>query len=196
MRITPPTIAIIASLLLIGCTSTATTPKATLEQELKNPLVAARYGDMLADTLANLIITKSKTADKPETRAAIDSGIERGKTLGSDARAQIAMGTKGTFVSDTLQILGFVLFLKNHVYLSSEFDVNPGPDLHLYLTQVNDPRDIAFPDAKAIDLGELSSAYGAQTFDVPTLDKPEQYRTAVLWDKKLKLLYGFSQLSK
>jgi len=69
--------------------------------------------------------------------------------------------------------------------------------LHVYLTNAVDPRDVAFPDPSAKDIGLIASPYGAQSYALAlTPDELKKYRTVVLLDRELNRIYGFAQLSK
>ncbi len=183
------TLSILSLLLLSACSGATTSAN-------KNPLTASRYGDELADTLANLVIQQDPIAKDPAMRALIDSEIAKAKKIGESARETQSQGTRGTFTPIKEQPFGQALYVSNMLYLSTDFASAPGPNLHLYITQVVDPRDAAFPDKTAIDLGEIKSAYGAQEYRVLSQEKPELLRTVVLYDTVLKRLYSFAQLSK
>ena len=172
------------------------TQKTSIENENMNPLTASRYGDELADTMANLVIQKDPLSLKADTRAVIDQKISMGKKLGEDARKLQAEGMMGQIIQIKEEVSGYVLYLNDMLFLSSDFLTKPGPNLHVYLTQTVDPRDGTFPDKTAIDLGAVQNIYGAQTYAVPHQEDPKLYRTFVLWDKTFSRLYGFAQLAK
>ena len=179
--------------LLSACSGTAQT---SIEEQNRNPLTASRYGDELADSMANMVIQEDPVSKDPVTRKIIDAEIERGKTIGDDARMKHQEGMRGGFVEIKAEVMGYVLYVDDTVYFSLEFLSEPGADLRVLHTTVVDPRDVAFPDPTSIDLGPLQSVYGAQQYSVPHQEKPELYRTVVIFDKKLKRIYGFVQLSK
>ena len=170
--------------------------RSSLQTQLSNPLYAERYGDSLADTLANIIIMKDSSTENPRTKALIEEEIEKAKSIGNDARRIIDKGMVGAFMEHKEHVTGRALYWKDTLYVSSDFESQPGPDLHVYLSTAVDPRDVAFPDASAIDLGPLTSAFGAQSYRVPRQKNPELLRSVALWDRTLKRLYSFGQLSK
>jgi len=180
-----------ALILLGGCTAGKGT---SIAEQNRNPLTASRYGDELADRMASIVIGKDPVADDAGTRKAIDEAITNGKELSATARMRQSEGMLGGFIGMKQGVYGFGLLLGTTFYTSSDFASDPGIDLHLYLTTVVDPRDIQFPDPTALDLGPLQSVYGAQEY---TLEEDSAgMRTAVIWDRRLKRLYGFAQLSK
>lgn len=184
---------LIASLtLLAACSGNST----TLESQLKNPLYAARYGDILADTLANMIIMNDPSVQDQKAKANLEQEIEKAKIISDDARREIDKGTMGAFMQDKESVSGYALYLDDTLFFSSDFETKPGVELHVYISTVVDPRDHAFPDASAIDLGPLQSAYGAQAYAVPRLKSQKEYRSVALWDRSLKRMYAFTQLSK
>ncbi len=185
---------IVASLaLLSACSSNVQT---SIEEQNRNPLTASRYGDELADSMANMVIQEDSISKDPAMRKIIDAQIERGKSIGDDARMKHQEGMRGGFVEIKAAVMGYVLYVDDTVYFSPDFLTPPGADLRVIHTTVVDPRDVAFPDPTSIDLGSLQSVYGAQQYSVPHQDKPELYRTVVIFDRKLKRIYGFVQLSK
>ena len=177
---------------LVGCGFQRT----TISVVNGNPLVASRYGDELADSMANLVISNDPILKDPKIRSVVDEEIALGKQMGTDARSVEGEGMKGGVIPVKAEMDGIILYVHDLLYFSSDFTTKPGPDLHVYLTAAVDPRDMPFPDATAIDLGTIQSAYGAQTYAVPHQKNPMLYRTFVLFDKKLQRLYGFAQLSK
>ena len=89
---------------------------------------------------------------------------------------------------------GEVVYVPNMLHFGTKFESSPGVSLRVYLTTVVDPRDVVFPDDTALDLGTLKNAFSAQSYNVPEVENPKLYRTAVIWDTKLDRLYGFAQL--
>ncbi len=185
--------AFLATLSLSACGSQAGT---TIAEENQNPLVASRYGDELADSMANLVIQNDEIIKDPIARSAIDAQITFGKQLGTDARQVQAQGMKGTLIPIKMEMAGDALYVSDMLFLASDFSTKPGPELHVLLSTAVDPRDIAFPDPSVIDLGVIQSIYGAQQYRVPHQKNPMLYRTLVLFDRKLSRIYGFAQLSK
>ena len=168
----------------------------SIRAQNENPLTASRYGDELADAMANLVIQNDDAAKNPAMRKIIDAEIARGKKMGTDARMKQDEGMKGGIIAVKEEAAGYVLYVDDTLYLPSDFTTKPGPDLHVYLTVAVDPRDVAFPDKTAMDLGEVQNVYGAQRYEVKHQENPMLYRTFVLFDTKLKRIYGFAQLSK
>lgn len=189
-----PTLFAIPVLLLIltACSGSTT----SISQQNKNPLVASRFGDELADTMANLIITHDPIIDDPAMRTVIEREIERGKDIAADAREIQNDGWMGAIITVKTETFGYALYVDTTLYLSSDFATKPGPAPHVYLTTVVDPRDVAFPDDTAIDLGPLQTVYGAQQYKVPKQKEPSKLRTFVLYDETLHSISGFAQLSR
>ncbi|MBI1813129.1 DM13 domain-containing protein [Candidatus Peregrinibacteria bacterium] len=182
----------------------APTPHVTLEQRLRNPIFAERYWGELVDRMVSLQMNDQKLLQY-KTRAAIVDKI-RLDALGreQDYTRKRHEAVIGNFVSIGEQVQGPAMLAGNALSLGPGFETDPGPSLHVYLTTVMDPRDVPFPDATSVDLGRLESPYDSQQYDVPLPPKPSgsgsavppHYRTVVLWDSQLQLLYGFAQLSK
>ncbi len=102
----------------------------------------------------------------------------------------------GPIIAVKEDVTGYVLHLDCTVFFSSDFTTSPGPSLRVFLTTTVDPRDVTFPDKSAVDLGPLQSAYGAQQYSMPGDDSAGALRTFVLFDTRLKSIYGFAQLSQ
>ncbi len=189
---TPYLFLVPALLTLAACTPMHT----SIDQQNQNPLTASRYGDELADTMANFIITNDPIVKDAAIRKVIDAEIARGKDIATSAREIQSDGLLGSIIGIKADVIGLALLSENVLYLSSDFITDPGASLHVYVTTVVDPRDDTFPDATAIDLGSLQATYGPQQYDVPVQDDPNKLRTFVLYDTKLKIIYGFAQISK
>lgn len=187
MRLTP-LLAPLFLVLLAGC--------APGDSKLENPLTASRYGDELADTMANFIISEDSAVKNEAMRRLIEKEIGRGKSIATEAREIQANGWAGGFVGVRADVRGYVLYLPDTIYISPDFETEPGPALRLYLTTVVDPRDAEFPDATSVDVGPLKSAYGAQEYRVPAQKEEGKLRTFVLYDTRLKMIYGFAQIVK
>jgi hypothetical protein len=188
-----PLFAILAvTLLLSACNAGGAT---SISVEIDNPLTASRYGDELADRLANLIIQNDPIIEKPGMKDTIARKISEAKNIATSARALQDRGMMGALIPEKQNMVGYALYVNDTLYFSSDFETDPGPSLHVFLSKVVDPRDATFPDESAIDLGEIQTPYGPATYDVPDQDKPELLRTLVLYDTTLERLYGFAQLS-
>lgn len=185
--------------LLAGCGYGLPRQDSTLQDQLRNPLYAEYYYDDLTDQMISIALrddpmmadkTKRNTIDRTRTRAlehsqyAIETQMD---------------GQSGIFISDRNMVAGNALLLDGILYISPTFDAAPGPSQSLYLTTSVDPRDVTFPDPTAVRIGGLKNQYGAQAFDVSKLRPASgtgSFRTVVLWDDELDMLYGFAQLSK
>ncbi len=182
-----------ASVALAGCGGARLT---TIERENDNPLVAARYGDELADGEANLIIQNDPILKEPGMQDKISKEIERGKKIAQDARDLMSRGMQGGIIPLNDNVGGNALYLNDILYFSSDFYCRPSASIHVYLTTVVDPRDVTFPDPTAIDLGPLQYNFGAQQYAVPYQSKPELLRSLAIYDTSIKRLFALSQLSK
>ncbi len=188
-----PTLFFLILLVVLSACSPAQT---SISQQNQNPLTASRYGDELADTMANLIIQNDPIIKDAALRKIIESEIARGKNIAEQAREVQTEGLMGSVIALKTDVTGLVLYLTDTLYLSSDFQTSPGPSLRIFLTTIVDPRDVSFPDNTAIDLGPLQAAYGPQQYRVPEQADPGKLRTFVLYDTSLKLIYAFAQISK
>ncbi len=179
-------------LLLSACSGN----KTSIAEENQNPLTASRYGDELADRLANLIIINASGATTEPMKSVILKGIDDAKEIAENARIQQSKGMMGALLSMEEHVTGYALLLKGKLYLSSDFEIAPGPNLHVYLSQTIDPREGTFPDATAVDLGEIQAIEGAQEYTASLKGSDSLYRTIAFFDPTLKRLYAFGQLSQ
>lgn len=188
---------LLTTLLLAGCFAKDTMSSDVADQ-LKNPLFAERYHEDVMQHMVDLVISNDPLTKDPETMRVIDELRNSSLQKAQEANARQAGGAIGIIVSDYSYTGGEMLLLENTLYVSPDFFVTPGPALRAYLTTVNDPRDAAFPDETAVDLGPVKNMYGAHAYEVPQSDAETQpeYITAVLWDETFKRVYGFVQLRK
>ncbi|MDD5056026.1 MAG: DM13 domain-containing protein [Candidatus Peribacteraceae bacterium] len=183
---------IAAAASLSACGNTGT----SIDLENTNPLVATRYGDELADTLANIVIQNDPISKEPGMRQIIEQEIARAKSIAMRGRQEAKNGAQGAIIAEKESVTGYALLMADVLWLSSDFETSPGPDLHVYLTTIVDPRGETFPDQTAMDLGVIRSVYGAQEYALPSRVDPAKMRTLVLFDTKLNRIYGFAQLSR
>lgn len=179
---------------LAGCTGKQ--QGMSIKKHLENPLFAERFAESMVDRLVEIEILKDPIMEDSSRKAYVEEERKAWLEVARDAREKQRMGTAGNIVSINEYAKGDMLYVEDRLYFSTLFEVDPLPALHVYLTTIVDPRDVAFPDETALDLGGIQTPYGAQTYDVPAVDNPLLYRTVVLWDKELGRLHSFVQLSK
>ncbi len=191
MRITP--LLTLSALLLTAC---GTTTGALQKDNLKNPLYAAQYYADLTERMVNLELQKDPVTKDARKKAIIDQTRKNGVANEQRAASVKAQGQEGTFVSDSGLVRGEVLLLKHTLFFGVDFAAVPGPELHVFVSTVLDPRDVRFPDSTAVDLGPLPDVFGAQSMSIAETADLSKMRSAVLHDVKLGQMYGFAQLSK
>lgn len=190
-------VSVVGLLALAGCRSVAPYELPTLEQSLGNPLFAETYADHLVDRMTDFAIRNDAILEDGGKRDAIEEARTWGLDVAKEATRKQREGYIGHFVEVRQQAEGEVLYLTNVLYLSPTFFIAPGPSLRIFLSKSIDPREATeFPDEGSIDLGRLESPYGAQQYRVPETEHPEEYKTVVLYDIELGLIYGFAQLSR
>lgn len=179
----------LAALALTACGSSASFPSPQALE--RNPLFVYARESLLVQHLTDIEIagkaaTGSLTTYKQvATRAA------------QDAQAAMQSGWLGVFVPAADEVMGTALLLPGTLYFGPSFVMPPTPAPHIYLSNTVDPRDGAFPDETAVDLGPLLSPFGAMTLPLPTGTTVDgTLRTVVLYDETLKRLIGFAQLEK
>ena len=168
----------------------------TLEQQLANPLYAEQYYDILLDRMVELDIQDDPLMQDASKAALVDNTRLDALKKAKEATQRQREGTIGQFIGASEEVRGEALYVDNMLYFGPTFETYPGPELHVFLSTVVDPRDVAFPDDTSMDLGRVESAFGAQSMAVPEVENPLLYRTVALWDTKLERLYGFAQLAQ
>jgi len=161
-----------------------------------NPLYAKRYYDELLENLVSLSLHKDPMLQEKGKEKIVDRARRNALAKVQETKQKQQGGTKGVFIPMEEYARGTALLTGNTLYLSPDFEGTPGLSLHLFLTTAVDPRDVEFPDADAIDLGPLKSAYGAQEFAANLPLNQVLYRTVILWDAALERLVSFAQLSE
>ncbi len=186
--------ALLGAVFLTACGgSVASAPSADL---IKNPLYTKQYYDDLGQRMVDIIISEDDALKKdPALKTYIGNVKDEATRRSKEANTVIVKGLLGSFVPVKEQPQGHVLVTDSAVYLGADFITDPGPELHVYLTKNVDPRDGTFPGKNDLDLGRLKNPYSAQMYSLPT-SQAGPYSTVVLYDTRLKRLYGFAQLAK
>lgn len=166
-----------------------------LDQHLQNPLFAEQYFETLVQRMVELVITQDPILQDQQKKTIADDVRREGLEKAKEATQKQLSGTYGEFISASEWAIGEVLYVKDTVYFGPEFRVDPGPSLHVFFTTTVDPRLESFPDESALNLGQIQSIFGDQSYPVPRVENPLLYRTVVLFDTVLERIYAFAQLS-
>lgn len=162
---------------------------------MENPLYAKRYYDELVENLVSITIHSAPVLQKKGMEKTVERARRDAIAKTQEAEKRQRSGIKGAFIPMEEYARGTAFLSGNTLYLSPDFEATPGISLHLFLTTAVDPRDVAFPDPSAVDLGLLQSAYGAQALPA-NLPADQAHRTAVIFDVALERLVSFAQLSE
>lgn len=185
---------LLAPVLLTACSSNIPGGSTSLEENLRNPLFAQRYYTDLAEQMVTLELREDPLLKDSAKKAIIERTRVDATNKAEAAISLNAISDKGYIISDRDLSLGSVSIIDGALFFSPDFISTPGPSLRVYLSNVIDPRQGAFPDSDAVDLGLLKSTAGAQTFVIPEEKATQTYQTVVLWDTDLEIVYGFVQL--
>jgi len=182
-----------ALLLLAACGSTA--DELSLSEQLKNPLYAERYYDSRTDHMVNLVLQNDPLAEDESLKDVIEKYRVESLRQANKATQEQGRGMRGAILSDFSYGHGEALLLDNTLYIGADFDIVPGPDLRVYVSTVVDPREGAFPDETAVELGVLKTAFGAHSYALPESDPPRSdLRSVVFYDRRFKRIYAFAQM--
>lgn len=187
---------LLLGIFLSACTESPTTYRSdALEMHLQNPLFAEQYFESLVQRMVELTITQDPILNDAKKKETVDSIRREGLQKAKEATQIQLKGTFGEFVVGNEWAKGEVLYVNDMLYFGPEFQSDPGTSLHVLITTITDPRIDTFPDASAIDLGQIQSVSGDQAYPVPKVDNPLLYRTVVLFDTVLERIFAFAQLS-
>lgn len=181
-------------LALAACTRS---PDPSFQSRLGNPLFAEQYYSELVDHFVNLQIRSDPSMKDEAKKRAADDAREDALAKAQAATTKVNEGILGNFMSVQENTKGTTLIVDGMLYFGTDFEVVPGGDMHVYITSLVDPRNGSggvFPDATAVDVGLLKSAYGTQEYVVPEDKRESRNLTVALWDKMLNRLHGFAQL--
>lgn len=188
---------LLAILLLTACSQKVAIESPTFEHNLQNPFFAERYAEQLVDRIVELKIDQDPLLEDPDIAKTVEDNRTYWLEKAREASKAQRDGKRGYISQMQEYAKGEVLYYDDHLYFDTGFETEPGISVHVYLTTVNDPRDVEFPDETALDLGQLSSPFGAQEYTVPpVLEDPNPYRTVVLWDTTLQRLHAIAQLNQ
>lgn len=180
--------------LLVACGSSQTVTSVPLIDRLSNPLFAYAYYQDRTQHMVSIIINQDPSLKDPAVRRAVEAMQQRSLQAAREADTRRKSGVGGQFVRANDLISGQALLLENMLYLSPDFAMPPGIDPHVYLSNSIDPRDAAFPDPTAIDLGPLQTHIGEQAYAAQQAAENTPWRTVVIHDAALKRTMAFVQL--
>lgn len=185
--------AVIASVLLSSCGGSAKSDAALLD----NPLYAEWYYKDLVENMMGLQIQADPIVKDSAKKSIIDRVRKDSLAKAQEATARRDEGKYGILKPVQHAAQGQVLMLDSMLFFGPDTNVVPGPELHVFVTPVQDPLGgtgsiKAFPDASAIDLGVIANPYGASAYRLP--ENLPDIRSVVLWDVKLERIYAFAQL--
>lgn len=183
-------------LILAGCSSNVQSMDVRNYYN-QNPLAREETETAFGQVMVNMIVGEKAELQKNDLFNEVDRmRLEAGKRI-EEATKERKNGLLGQFVPHKQRTAGFVLLRPKEgvIFTGTTFESDPGPDLHLYGSTVQDPRSEAFPDTEAKDLGTMGFTYGALTMHFDPKLWNNDFRTLILYDKKLKRVYGFAQLS-
>ncbi len=176
--------------------SACSAPKsADLKTLLQNPLYAERYYDSQVDHMVDLIIDSGALLQDPSVKEVIDNARVEGLKLAREATTLQTQGKIGGIISDTEEVMGEALILNNVLYIGPAFQLLPGIDTRLYLSEMIDPRESTFPDETAVEIGGFNTAFGASTYELSVSgENLEKVRSLVFYDRGLNRIVGFAQM--
>lgn len=186
-------------LLLTGCMRAPAGATNVGKDHMKNPLVAEQYWSERTEVMVNLLVNEKDALTKAGLIGFVDSQRLESLKNSQEATKQRKDGVIGQFNSMKHETIGFVLVnpKTGNIFFGTTFETDPGPSLHLIFSESKDPRDLPeFPDKTSLDIGELSSPYGAQVHTFDPKKWNDKFNTLSIYDTKLKRLYGFVQLGK
>ena len=188
--------------LLLGCSvlflAACSQSTAGTGNQMDNPLYAKYYYQDLTDHMVDYTVQKDPIMSNPAKKNIVDATRSDAVAKVTDLSKKIDKGTSGQFQSDGDYAKGTALLLNNVLYIGPDFNVVPGPSLHMFISTSLDPRigtgALATLEPNAVDLGPLKDPYAAQTYMPPSPKENDKYRSVAIWDTQLQRIFGFAQL--
>jgi hypothetical protein len=183
------------SMLTVLLTACSQTNSVSLDAALQNPLFAERYSEEIIERLASLQIKEVEGVTDPETLTKIEKAKAQWQKVSDQASDIRFEGKYGRFnlVNNDDFVTGGVLIYKNTLYLSTDFEVLPSPNIVLYASTVVDPRENeVFPSTEDTKLLTLESPYGMQSYAVKI--DTSTLKSIVVYDTFLNRIIGFAQM--
>lgn len=162
----------------------------------QNPLAAEEAATALGQVYVSMIVDEKAELEKNDLFDEVDGmRVAAGKAI-EDATRERKNGLLGQFIPHKQFTRGFVLVRPKDgiIFTGTTFESAPGPDLHLFASELSDPREGVFPDDSAVDLGLMGYTYGPQTMTFDATLWNDNFRSLIIYDVKLKRLYGFAQI--
>lgn len=84
----------------------------------------------------------------------------------------------------------------SHILRFEDFEVLNGPELHVYLTNVDPvPNAVGVDLSEYIDLGLLKGNIGDQNYEIPEGFDPEIYKSVVIWCEPFRVPFNAAPLA-
>lgn len=183
------------SILTVLLTACSQTNSVSLDAALQNPLFAERYSEEIIERLTSLQIQEDKDVTNPETLTKIEKTKAEWQKVSDEASDMRFEGKYGRFslVNNQDFVTGGVLIYKDTLYLSTDFEALPSPNIVLYASSAVDPRESeVFPSESDIKLLTLQSPYGMQSYPVEI--DTSTLKSIVMYDTFLNRIIGFAQM--
>lgn len=74
------------------------------------------------------------------------------------------------------------------------FEVTNGPDLHVFLTTVADPRSEDWHNGQELDLGALKGNIGDQNYEIPAEVDLSQYKSVIIYCVPFRVTFSTASL--
>ncbi len=161
-----------------------------------NPVAAEEAATALGQVYVGMIVNEKAELQKNDLFDEVDRmRAEAGAAIEAATRER-KNGLLGQFIPFKQYTAGVVVVRPKDgiIFTGTTFESDPGPDLHLYASVVSDPREGVFPDESAKDLGLMGFTYGPQTMTFDATLWNDDFRTLIIYDAKLKRVYGFAQV--
>lgn len=85
---------------------------------------------------------------------------------------------------------------KYELRLGDDFESVKGPDLFIYLSAAEDPKDDAtVAESPFVNAGELKALSGSQSYELPADFDPGKFNSVNVWCKQFSVLFATAPLS-
>ncbi|MBT3835170.1 hypothetical protein HOF56_02875 [Candidatus Peribacteria bacterium] len=167
-----------------------------------NPLAAEITADQILDFVSNMQIKAAERGEEIEdgkTLRAIDKALVDAKSMQKEAHKKQDKGKKGDFyrASEHTFARGRALLIQGKLYFGFGFDISGAPGMKIYLSKHVAPheKEELFSE-DFVEIGDLNSIYGAQSYEVPVLSETDwtEYRTVAIYSEPLEIMIGLAQI--
>ena len=147
------------------------------------------------------VSTESSMPEAEPTNAMATAMAEPDKTMEEEMPSvEMSVLSQGSFYNiahiGSGQALVYQLADGSRILRLQDFEVENGPDLHVYLVPINPvPDSVGVEIAGSIDLGKLKGNIGDQNYEIPADLDLSQFQSVVIWCQPFRVPFTAAALN-